>query len=115
MTSLTCPTHGQPWKLVPAGVSKTTGAPYTSFYACPERGCRQKPGEEPSSLPQSSPAPTATPALKVATAGSQGASQRLLLALGCMDFASRIFQQSENDIAARTCAHDAFEEWKDKV
>lgn len=38
-----CTTHGVPFKVVPAGVSKTTGKPYQSFMACPERGCRMKP------------------------------------------------------------------------
>ena len=39
----TCPTHNQPWKLVPAGVSKKTGQPYNAFLACPVRGCDQRP------------------------------------------------------------------------
>jgi hypothetical protein len=38
-----CPQHSQPWKLVPAGVSKTSGNPYDAFWACPERGCKVKP------------------------------------------------------------------------
>ncbi len=38
-----CPVHGQPWKTVPAGVSKSTGKPYTAFRACPERGCHERP------------------------------------------------------------------------
>ena len=38
-----CPVHRVPWKTVPAGVSKRTGAPYESFLACPERGCNEKP------------------------------------------------------------------------
>lgn len=38
-----CPIHRQPLKLVPAGVSKSTGKPYNSFYACPERGCQYRP------------------------------------------------------------------------
>lgn len=38
-----CPVHNVPFKLVPAGVSKKTGRPYGAFYACPERGCQQKP------------------------------------------------------------------------
>lgn len=42
---MTCPTHGVPFKLIPAGVSKATGRPYSAFYACPERGCRQKPSQ----------------------------------------------------------------------
>ena len=38
-----CPTHNQPWKFVPAGTSKKTGQPYDAFYACPVRGCDQRP------------------------------------------------------------------------
>ena len=38
-----CPIHHQPWKTVPAGVSKRTGAPYGAFLACPERGCEERP------------------------------------------------------------------------
>lgn len=38
-----CPTHHQTWKLVPEGVSKKTGRPYSAFYACPVRGCDQRP------------------------------------------------------------------------
>jgi len=39
----TCPAHRQPWRLVPAGISKTTGRSYDAFYACPTRGCDQRP------------------------------------------------------------------------
>ena len=45
----TCPVHGEDWKLVPSGLSKTKrnpdGSPkrYNAFYACPERGCNEKP------------------------------------------------------------------------
>ena len=38
-----CPAHNQPWKFVPAGTSKKTGLPYDGFYACPVRGCDQRP------------------------------------------------------------------------
>ena len=38
-----CPVHLKPWKLVPAGVSKRTGRPYGEFFACPEKGCDQRP------------------------------------------------------------------------
>jgi len=45
-----CPVHDVAWKLVPAGVSKTkfddngNPKPYNAFWACPERGCNEKPG-----------------------------------------------------------------------
>lgn len=38
-----CPDHAQPWKLVPAGVSKTSGKAYDAFWTCPERGCKARP------------------------------------------------------------------------
>lgn len=38
-----CPIHHQPWKVVPAGISKKTGAEYSAFRACPVRGCDQRP------------------------------------------------------------------------
>jgi hypothetical protein len=41
--SASCPVHHQPWRTVPAGVSKKTGQPYGAFLACPERGCNERP------------------------------------------------------------------------
>lgn len=38
-----CPIHHEPWKVVPAGISKKTGRPYDAFQACPVRGCDQRP------------------------------------------------------------------------
>ena len=38
-----CPDHLQPWRLVPAGTSKTSGKNYDAFWACPERGCKCRP------------------------------------------------------------------------
>lgn len=44
-----CPEHELDWKLVPAGFSRTKvddqGNPkrYNAFWACPERGCIEKP------------------------------------------------------------------------
>lgn len=38
-----CPVHHEPWKYVPAGTSKKSGLPYDAFYACPVRGCTQRP------------------------------------------------------------------------
>lgn len=50
-----CPIHNVPFKLVPAGTSKTTGKPYNAFWACPERGCREKPQVSTNMMPQSAP------------------------------------------------------------
>jgi hypothetical protein len=41
-SSWMCPDHGSS-KVVPAGVSKKTGKPYSAFIACPEQGCEQRP------------------------------------------------------------------------
>lgn len=44
-----CPVHGVDWRLVPAGVSRTKtnadGSPkrFNAFWACPTRGCDEKP------------------------------------------------------------------------
>ena len=38
-----CPVHDLAWSLVPAGVSNKTGKPYNAFYACPDRGCDERP------------------------------------------------------------------------
>lgn len=38
-----CPIHHQPWKVVPAGISKKTGKSYDAFRACSVSGCDQRP------------------------------------------------------------------------
>lgn len=38
-----CPIHNTPWKVVPAGISKKTGNPYSAFTACTTTGCDQRP------------------------------------------------------------------------
>lgn len=43
MNTGVCPIHQVPWKVVPAGVSKKTGNPYTAFQACSVKGCDQRP------------------------------------------------------------------------
>ena len=35
----TCPRCGRTMKLIPAGVSKKTGKPYTAFYGCSDYKC----------------------------------------------------------------------------
>lgn len=37
----TCPEHNVRCNLVPAGTSKASGKPYSSFFACPQKGCGQ--------------------------------------------------------------------------
>jgi hypothetical protein len=46
-----CPNHGTPWSIKPAGVSKTTGKAYQSFYKCDGKNpdnsyCTKKPTRE---------------------------------------------------------------------
>lgn len=42
-----CPDHKTPWTIQPAGVSRTTGEPYDSFWKCAEKTdgkrCQRKP------------------------------------------------------------------------
>jgi hypothetical protein len=42
----TCPDHNAGWRHIPAGTSKTTGKAYNAFWACPERGCKEKPTQK---------------------------------------------------------------------
>ena len=41
-----CPVHDSRWRLVPAGTSKKSGKRYNAFWACPERGCNERPGRD---------------------------------------------------------------------
>jgi len=59
-----CPVHNLEFRLVPAGVSKKTGNPYNAFYACPERGCREKPQDAPRAPQAQGQVSTATSARK---------------------------------------------------
>lgn len=38
-----CSQHGASWKFVPAGISKSSGRPYTAFWGCSVRDCRERP------------------------------------------------------------------------
>ena len=51
-----CTVHKQPFREIPAGVSKTSGKAYHAFWACPVRGCKERPAEEGS---EATPAPAA--------------------------------------------------------
>lgn len=52
-----CPVHGSQ-KVVPAGVSARTGQPYSSFVACPEMGCNERPPRTAAPLPARALAPS---------------------------------------------------------
>lgn len=57
-----CKIHQQPFKYVPAGVSKKTNQPYQAFYSCPVLGCKEKPTSEqpPSNVPVQAPVGVST-------------------------------------------------------
>jgi len=38
-----CPVHGGEWRVVPAGISKSSGKPFPAFYACVEMDCKNRP------------------------------------------------------------------------
>lgn len=44
---MNCAICGQEMKLIPPGVSKTTGKPYQAFYACADRTHKQPKGQTP--------------------------------------------------------------------
>lgn len=49
-----CPVH-HTYRVVPAGVSKSTGKPYSSFVTCSERGCNEKAPKENKVAPRPRP------------------------------------------------------------
>ena len=55
-----CPVHGSS-KVVPAGVSQRTGRPYTSFVACDQIGCNEKPPRADQPIPQRAIPPSQLP------------------------------------------------------
>jgi len=103
-----CPTHGTAWKLVPAGVSKTTGKAYGEFWACSFPGCRERPAKPaaPQTTQNTTPAPQGQPR-------ASGASERTLLLLACLDFASRVFQGTSDPMGSRQLALELYEAWKE--
>ena len=116
--SLTCPVHGNTAKMIPGGISKKTGQPYEAFWACSFKDCREKlmdaaagaPAPQQSSAP--APAPQTPP--RAAQAAS-GASENLLLLLGCMDFASRVYQGTGIEMDARAVAFATYQQAKGEL
>ena len=49
-----CPNCNQDMKLIPAGVSKTSGKPYKAFYSCPDCKATQNAEEKKAYLPPAS-------------------------------------------------------------
>ena len=112
--SLICPTHNVAAKLVPGGVSKNTGKAYDAFWACPVKDCRVKPVDAAAGAPapRSTPNPTHAPQApaRAAQAASGGCSEKTLLLLGCLDFASRVYQGTGNEMDARAVAVAVFDQ-----
>ena len=56
-----CKVCGQPMKLIPAGISKTTGKSYSAFYACSDRTHKQPKTFQAQAQPTYVPAPVEQP------------------------------------------------------
>ena len=116
-----CPVHNIPFKMVPAGVSSKTGRPYEAFWSCPEKGCRMRPGDVQtgrggSALPHVPPSPAVAVVTNPGTSSkASGASPKLLLLLGCMDFASRVFQGTAQGDDAGACAQAIYDAYRGEV
>jgi hypothetical protein len=92
MTLMNCPIHNLPFKLIPAGISKTTGKPYNAFYACPERGCKEKPPKD-AVISTPEPTPSQTASAPVPSEVWE-AKDRLSAAQTSINAAAAIFQGS---------------------
>ena len=114
MSAETCPVHNQPWQLVPAGVSKTSGKPYPAFWACPERGCREKPSAAPQTA-QTASTPSRTTPVSQPPQKASTATERALLFAACLQYASRVYQGSSDSQGAAVCAEDMFSAWDGRL
>ena len=110
----TCPVHGTPFKIVPAGVSKNTGNPYPAFWTCSTQGCKLKPAEAPPATSTPAPASQAAPAPQPPQKPAS-ASERALLLFACLDFASRVFQGTSDEQTARAVAYDLYTKLKGEL
>lgn len=52
-----CPRCGQEQKLIPAGISKSSGKAYKAFWACPDRECKPEPIPQDETFYTKPPAP----------------------------------------------------------
>jgi len=80
-----CAVHTTPFRLVPAGISKkradgSGGKAYNAFWACPERGCREKATEFPEET-EAPPADPDTPTAEPPADGDIEATERTALLL----------------------------------
>jgi|SRR6185369_10420658 len=104
-----CPIHSQPWRTVPAGISKTTGKPYNSFRACPVPGCQQRPPRASNPVPRPLPQPEGQTSVL-----SDPRKSDAVLVAACLNFAARIYQGlgDEYEAIARRVAKEVYAEWK---
>ena len=116
--SLTCPVHGATAKMIPGGISKKTGAPYEAFWACSFKDCREKLQDSaagPTSAPQAPRAQASPQAPARAPQTASGASENVLLLLGCLDFASRVYQGTGSEMDARAVAFAMYQQAKGEL
>jgi len=100
-----CPIHNVEFKLVPAGVSQRTGKAYSAFYACPERGCTQKPPSATQKAAKASnPAPTASQVDKV----DWDAKDRQSAMQTCIKAAADLLQGSGDIAKCKTYARQLY-------
>ena len=107
METMRCPVHDEPWKIVPAGISKSTGKPYNSFKACPVKGCTERPPRAPRPNGQGSPSlgqPSAPDA-------------RLAMVVACLHFAATLYAGTGASGVedAKLLAAEMFGNWKEKA
>lgn len=81
-----CAVHGQPWKLVPAGISSKTGRAYPAFQVCPVKGCGMRPNNVPHPVPAGLSPAVPAPVLNKPEVVSGDA-----LAIAAMEFAGKVF------------------------
>jgi len=99
-----CPVHGEPWKTVPAGVSKRTGNAYPAFLACPVRDCRERPQSNLSpEISPTTPSPVQTPNAPVEPAQRMEAtlSQGIALLHGRVKDLGNIVRDFQTSVNAR--------------
>jgi hypothetical protein len=105
--------------MIPGGISKNTGKPYEAFWACSFKDCREKLVDAAAGAPAprqaSAPAPAPQVQPRAAQAASGGCSERTLLLLACLDYASRLYQGTSDDPSAGAVAYSMFDRLKGEL
>jgi len=77
-----CPIHNQPWREIPAGVSKKTNRPYNAFKVCAVEGCKERPKvEETATSPQKAPQNAVLSDITARLNGIEANQQRIIKGL----------------------------------